>query len=439
MARLITLILIAPVVLLGLGSQADTQAKTPPNIVLVLADDLGIECLSLYGGASHHTPNLDRLATQSMTFSHCFSAPYCSPSRAILLTGRYPFRNGITRVLFDLKQHSDIYLHTEQPSLARQLKQAGYATAIAGKWQLSFLKDRNTINDFGFNTYQCWQIFDQDNNRTRRFHEPHFIRDGKIIHEDIKDLYGPDVNVAFLTDFIKTNAKEGKPFFTYYTCLLPHFPWVPTPDSEDKSYVLAKDNKLGDPKYFPDMVAYMDKCVGRLMDAVEKAGVADNTMFVFVADNGTQRPLTNKMQDGTIVKGGKGTMTDLGTRVPLIVRWPGKIQAGSACADMIDFSDFLPTLLDVAEVPLPDARLDGQTFLPQLLGEPGSPRSWIHVQDKNERYIRSHTHILTNKGQLRPAVRAGQQPAAAIKPLTPEQAKIRDELQAVFDQLDGDE
>ena len=134
-----------------------TPKANKPNIVVILADDLGIECLSSYGGKSHKTPNLDKLTSQGMRFTHCFSNPYCSPSRASLLTGRYPFKNGLKRVIFDPKAHANIYLHIDQPSFARQLKQAGYTTAIAGKWQLSLLHQRNTINDFGFDEYQCWQ------------------------------------------------------------------------------------------------------------------------------------------------------------------------------------------------------------------------------------------------------------------------------------------
>lgn len=440
MRRLITLFLTTAFALPGCVSQAKQQAaQTPPNIVVILADDLGIECLSLYGGASHITPNLDKLASQGMAFTHCFSTPYCSPSRASLLTGRYPFRNGIKEVIYKFDDHADLYLRTDQPSVTRQLKQAGYVTAIAGKWQLSFLHERDTIKDFGFDRYQCWQIFDNNGGKTRRFNKPHFIRDGAIVHEAIESQYGPDVNVAYLSKFIQEQAEAEQPFFAYYTCLLPHFPWVPTPDSKDNSYVLPNSSHKGDPRYFPDMVAYMDQCVGRLMDAVDQAGIADNTVFLFVADNGTQQGLTNKLRDGTIVKGGKGTMSDLGTRVPLIVRWPEKIEAGTTSDDLIDFSDFMPTLCAVAGASLPDQQIDGQSFLPQLLGKPGTPRSWVHIQNKDERHVRSRTHILNDRGKLRPVVRIGRPPAPDIEDPTPKQVEAFRELQPLFEQLYRDE
>jgi len=410
-------------------------AEGPPNIVLILADDLGIECLSMYGGSSHLTPNLDRLASQGMRFTHCFSNPYCSPSRAELLTGRYPYANGIKEVIYDLDRHQNLILETDEPSFARQLQAAGYTTAIAGKWQLSFLHQNNTINAFGFDQYQCWQIFDDAGNKTTRFHHPHFIRNGAVIHDEIAQRYGPEVNAAFLIDFIQNQAANNRPFLAYYTCLLPHFPWVPTPDSKDKRYVFPNATHKGDPRYFPDMVRYLDHNVGRLMLAIEKAGVADNTVVIFVADNGTQQGLTNVWGDGRVVHGGKGTMTDLGTRVPLILRWPGKVEPGTVSGDMVDFVDFLPTLCEIAAAPLPDQTIHGQSFLPQLLGEPHTPREWIHVQDKTQRHIRSGTHILTDNGQLRPVVGPAMRRGTTIQNLTREDVLSREVLQHVLDEL----
>lgn len=412
----------------------------PPNIVIILADDLGIECQPLYGGRSHHTPNLDQLAAQGMRFTHCFSNPTCSPSRATLLTGRYSFRHGVKRVIWHEQRHANLYLRTDQPSFARQLKQADYTTAIAGKWQLSFLHRRNTIADFGFDTYQCWQIYDADLQKTRRFHEPHFLRDGSVLAEPIRDQYGPDVNTAFLSDFIKTSAGQDKPFLAYYTCLLPHYPWVPTPDSADKDDTLDDNTGKGDPKFFPDMVAYLDKSVGRLMDALDQAGVADNTVVIFLADNGTDQQLANAWGNAegerVMVKGGKGTMTDRGTRVPLIVRWPGRVDAGTTCTDLVDFTDLLPTLCDISGAPLPEQGIHGRSFMPQLLGKPGTPRRWVHIQDKSQRHLRTRSHILPNQGELRPVVGLDASPAEPIRELSADERAHRRELQRIFDELD---
>ena len=410
--------------------------ETHPNLVVILADDLGIECLTTYGGKSHATPNIDKLRAQGMQFSHCFSNPFCSPSRASLLTGRYPFRNGLKEVLHS-KRQEDTYLSPEQPSFARQLKSAGYATAITGKWHVSLLHKHNTIKAFGFDQYQVWQIFDGEGNKRRRFWTPHINRNGTLIANEIKNRYGPDVDMEFFLDFIRHNAEEKQPFFAYYATCLPHYPWEPTPDSKEQGYVAPGEEHKGDPEYFPDMVAYLDKQVGQILKALDGLGIAQNTVVMFLSDNGTDRGLTNLWGDGKRIQGGKGTMTDRGTRVPLIVRWPGRIEAGSNCADLVDFSDMFPTLCEIAGAPLPEETLHGRSFAPRLLGRPGNPREWVHIQDKEQRSVRSRGFMLTRKGEFSPVTDLPDGPAPAIKrELADQEQSARKALQAAFDELE---
>jgi len=418
------------------AAPAQPTGKTPPNIVIILADDLGLECLSAYGGRSHETPNLDRLAEQGMRLTHCFSNPTCSPSRATLLTGRYSFRHGVKRVIWHETRHADLYLSTDQPSFARQLQASGYATAIAGKWQLSFLHERNTIKNLGFDTYQCWQIYDEKLEKTRRFHQPHLLRDGKLIADPIKDRYGPDVNARFLIDFIQRNAEQNQPFIAYYTCLLPHYPWVPTPDSTDQRDPLEDTEGIGDPRFFPDMVRYLDKNVGRIMKAIDESPAADNTILIFLADNGTDQRLKNRWRGNRWVAGGKGTMTDRGTRVPFIIRWPGRIAPGTTCGDLVDFTDLMPTLCELTGAPLPEAPIHGRSFAPQLLGRPGNPRNWVYIQDHDKRQLRGREHILTHTGELRPVTELWRAPAKPIaRPYTPAEQDAVRQLEAAFKQL----
>ncbi len=372
------------------------SATAKPNVVLILADDLGVECLSAYvsayGGTSHKTPNIDRIAKEGMRFTRCFSNPYCSPSRGSLLTGRYPFQNGL-KVVLHSKNQENIYLHPSQPSFPRQLKQHGYATQIVGKWHVSLEHKHNTIREFGFDHYQTWGIFDEN--------------------DEIKDRYGPDVDLEVYLDFIRTRAENKQPFLAFYSTCLPHFPWEPTPDSTRKTYRAPNAAHKGDPKYFPDMVAYLDKQIGVMLKTLDDLGI-----------------------DGKSIAGGKGTMTDRGTHVPLLVRWPGKIRAGGTCDDLVDLTDFLPTLCELTGAELPQQSIHGRSFAPQLLGKPGHPRTWIHIQNDDDRQVRNNEYMLNNKDQLRRVVQLWEEPAKPNENLNPEkEVKAREALQAAFDEL----
>ena len=414
---------------------ASGSAATQPNIVIILADDLGVECLPSYGGTSLKTPHIDKLVTQGMKFTRCFSNPFCSPSRASLLTGRYPFKNGLKTVL-DTKQKEDVFLHPDQPSFARQLKQAGYATELVGKWHMSLEHKHNTINELGFDQYQTWRIFDDKGEKTTRYWTPYLIRNGTVIADQVKERYGPDVDLEFHLDFIKSSVQKQQPFLAYYATCLPHFPWEPTPDSKDQTYREKTIGKKGDPEYFPDMVAYLDKHVGRIMQTLEDLGVADNTLVIFLADNGTDKDLVNHWGDGKRIRGGKGTMTDRGTHVPLIVRWPGHIKAGSNCDDLVDFSDLFPTICELTGAVLPQVEIQGRSFAPQLVGKRGNPREWIHIQHEGSRQVRNSDYMLDNKNQLRRVVELWEDPAKPDENKDPTmEASARKSLQAVFDSL----
>lgn len=423
------------ILLFALTLDAEDAPNQKPNIVLILADDMGIECLSAYGGTSHRTPNIDRLAKEGMRFTHCFSNPLCSPSRGSLLTGRYPFRNGLKVVLHSRNQEN-IYLRPSQPSFVRQIKQDGYATQIVGKWHVSLEHRHNTIREFGFDHYQTWTIFDDKGAKTTRFWRPYLMRDDRIIADEIHDRYGPDVDLEVYLDFIKSSARNRTPFLAFYSTCLTHYPWEPTPDSADKSYRAPKVENKGDAKYFPEMLAYLDRQVGVMLKTLDDLGIAENTIVLFLADNGTDVDLVNTWGDGKRIAGGKGTMTDRGTRVPLLVRWPGRIKAGSTCEDLVDFSDFLPTLCELTGAKLPEQGIDGRSFAPRLLGKPGQPREWIHIQNGENRQVRNRDYMLNNKGELRRVVELWEAPAKPDENRDPEtEAAARSALQKVLDEL----
>ena len=237
-------------------------------------------------------------------------------------------------------------------------------------------------------------------------------------------------------DFIKASAKSKKPFLAYYSTCLPHYPWEPTPDSKDKTYRAPNAAHKGDPKYFPEMVAYLDKQIGIMLATLDDLGIAENTVVLFLADNGTDSGLINTWGDGKQIAGGKGTMTDRGTHVPFIARWPGRIQAGSTCDDLTDFSDFLPTLCELTGAKLPAEKIHGRSFASQLLGKPGDPREWIHIQNANDRQVRNTDFMLDNKDRLRRVVPLWEDAAQPNEAKEPEkEAAARKSLQSVFDAL----
>jgi arylsulfatase A len=330
-----------------------------PNIILILADDLGYETIGANGGTSYQTPVLDRLAAAGIRFTHCYVQPLCTPTRAQLMTGRYNIRNYINFGSMD----------TRAVTFGTLLQQAGYATCMVGKWQLG--QDLDLPKKFGFDEYCLWQ----HTRRPPRYANPGLEING--VEEDFADgHYGPDVVNAYALNFI--TRKKDRPFFLYYSMMLTHAPYQPTPDSPDWDPKAQGEQVNQDAKHFADMVAYMDKLVGRLVARLDTLGIRDNTLLVFVGDNGTGRGTRSMMGDRLVI-GGKGTTTDAGMHVPLIASWPGKVPHGMVCGDLVDSTDFVPTLLDAAGVKLPSGpQLDGRTFLPQVLGAEGQPRDWVY-------------------------------------------------------------
>ena len=348
------------------------QTPRKPNIILIMTDDMGYECLSTYGSASYHTPHLDKLAANGVRFDHCYSQPLCTPSRVKIMTGKYNFRN------YTAFGHLD----PREKTFGNMLKEAGYSTAIAGKWQLNGISggkmpgwdDTSRPHHFGFDEYCLWQLH---NTRAEgeRYANALIVQNGKQLPRH-KDKYGPQMIFEFVVDFIE--RKKDKPFFVYYTMNLVHDPFWPTPDSKD--WQDPEKRHHADTAYFRDMVSFADKIVGRLMDKLDQAGLTENTLVIFTGDNGTNKNIVSKMKDGRVIAGGKGTMTDAGTRVPLIAYWKGKSLKGNVNTDLVDFADFLPTLAAAAQVSIPKGQtVDGQSFLPQILGKPSTPKEYIYM------------------------------------------------------------
>ncbi len=340
---------------------AAAQTKRP-NVILIMADDVGVDGFGCYGSASYQTPELDKLAKTGVKFTHCYSQPLCTPSRVQIMTGRANYRN--------YKAFGT--LSPEERTFGHMLQDDGYDTCVVGKWQLA---GRNvpeagpgvTPAEAGFDDYCVWQIME----RGSRYADPEIERKGTPL-ETMTGKYGPEVFTDYLIDYISTPREN--PFFAYFPMALVHSPFVPTPDSPEWSgYRNQKDDR-----FIADMIAYMDKIVGRIADTLDELGLAENTLLVFTSDNGTHRDITSKMTDGRSIQGDKGQPTNAGTHVPLIARWRGVTPEGAVCDDLVSFDDFMPTIASATGAALPtDREIDGHSFLPQLRGERGDPREWI--------------------------------------------------------------
>lgn len=354
---LTTLALIAA--FLGTHVPTGTAAPGKPNVILIMADDLGYETIGANGGTSYQTPVLDRLAASGVRFERCYVQPLCTPTRVQLMTGAYNVRNYVNFGNMDPKL----------TTFGNLFKSAGYATCIAGKWQLG--QDPGLPRKFGFDEHYLWQ-------HTRR--PPRFANPGLEYNGEPKDYhdgeYGPTLINDRALDFIMRHRKE--PFFLYYPMILTHSPYQPSPDSPDYDPKAIGENVNKHDKHFRSMVEYMDKLIGRVDSLLDTLGIRDNTLLIFIGDNGTGSGMKSMMGDKVVI-GGKGKTTEAGMRVPCIVSWPGGIAKPRVSADLVDSTDFLPTICDAAGIKLPAGlKVDGRSFLPQLRGEQGNPREWIY-------------------------------------------------------------
>ncbi len=352
---LTSLLILLPLVVLD---AAEAPAKKP-NIILILADDLGYECIGANGGKSYQTPHLDRIAQTGVRFEQCYAQPNCTPTRVQLMTGMSNVRNYV----------SFGSLEKSQTTFGHLFRDAGYATCIAGKWQLGS-KDATLPGHFGFDEHCLWSML----GRGERYADPSLTLNGEF--KTFPGKYGPDVCQEFVVDFIRRN--RSRPFLVYYPMILTHGHYEATPDSKDYGQPSAKA-KSANQQHFADMVAYMDKLVGGLTKELQSLGLSDNTLLLFTGDNGTGRGTTSTLEDGSEQDGEKGSTTRAGMHVPLIASWPGKMKPGTVCPDLVDMTDFLPTLCEAAGVVVPKTlTLDGRSFLPQISGEKGQPRDWIY-------------------------------------------------------------
>jgi arylsulfatase A len=341
-----------------------------PNIIFILGDDIGYEIPTVNGGQSYSTPNLDRMAKVGMRFTQFHASPLCSPSRVMLLTGKYNFRNyGVWGVL-----------DTTNKTIANMLKNAGYKTSVVGKWQLD--GGDASVKAFGFEDYMIWSPFTpRDGNSVRgkgsRYKDPVIYQNAAFLPKSsTQGKFGDDMFTNHIKDFI--DANKTNPFFIYDAICLSHYPFCPPPNNADFATWNPKTS-MPDAKYFPSMINYMDAKIGEILDKVEAAGIADKTLVIFVGDNGTDERIVSQFQ-GASFRGGKSKTNEAGTHVPMLMWWQGKIIPGSQNNFLLDFTDLMPTFADVAGIPLPTnyGILDGKSFYSAINGSTVPTRQWIY-------------------------------------------------------------
>jgi len=373
------------------------EENNKPNIVLIMTDDMGYECIGANGSTEYQTPNLDRLTETGLRFEHCYSQPLCTPSRIKIMTGKFNYRN-----------YEDFgYLNPNQKTFGNLLQDAGYATLIAGKWQLNGLNRNNLDNQdvnrpyhFGFDEYCLWQL-NRPKKDGERFANPLITQNGVDLPRD-PDKYGPQVFADYIVDFIERKAHQ--PFFVYYPMVLVHDPFVPTPDSPEWTNPLRRYEK--DTAYFADMVAYTDKIVGQLETKLKEKGIWENTLFIFTGDNGTHPTVVSSTKNGKVT-GGKGFTKNTGNHVPFVFSWPTKLQGEGSIKSIITFADILPTICEAAGVDSLSYKSDGNSIIKLITAEKEKVQDEIFIHytprwgnKEHSRWVMNDTYKLYRDGRF---------------------------------------
>lgn len=376
----------------GCGSVTPSVSETKrPNVVFILADDLGWTDLGCFGSTFYETPNLDRLAAEGMRFTDAYAAcPVCSPTRASIMTGKVPSRLGTTdyfgapqpeawkRNTILLPAAYKENLPQKEVTLAEAFKEAGYATFFAGKWHLG-------------QTEECWpEHHGFDINKGghsaggpyggNKYFSPY---GNPRLDDGPEGEHLPDRLAAETARFIESS--KDRPFLAYLSFYSVHTPLMSRKDLEEKYSKKRQDMGLR-PKWgqeglrqvrlvqehavYAGMVEAMDSAVGKVLDTLRTLGLDDNTVVVFMSDNGGLSTSEGHPTSNVPLRAGKGWLYEGGIREPMIVKWPGGTRAGTVCGEPVVSTDFYPTLLELAGLPLkPKQHTDGRSFVPLLIGQ----------------------------------------------------------------------
>jgi arylsulfatase A-like enzyme len=364
----------------GCALAQSRQAEHKPNILMILVDDLGYGDLSSYGATDLQTPNIDKLIASGMRFDNFYAnCPVCSPTRAALLTGRYPDLVGVPGVIRTHITSNWGYLDPRAVLLPELLKKVGYHTAIVGKWHLG-LASPNKPNERGFDHFHGFLGDMMDDYRNHRRHGYNYMRlDEKEI--DPKG-HATDLFTQWSIDYIHSRAESKQPFFLYLAYNAPHTPIQPPQDWFDK--VKKREKDITDKRAnLVALIEHLDDGIGKVLAALKEAALSDNTLVIFTSDNGGQ--LGVGANNGPL-RAGKGDMYEGGIRVPAGATLPGRIKPGSSSDRLALMMDLFPTICDAAGAKI-EHEIDGKTILPTLLGKPQPPEDrflfWVRREGGN--------------------------------------------------------
>lgn len=335
---------------------------TRPNILIILADDHGYGDISLHGGPYLRTPHIDRIARDGVHLQNFYAnSSVCSPSRAALLTGRFPDRVGVPGVIRTHADNNWGYFDTAAVTLADMLQQAGYHTSLFGKWHLG-LTPENHPRRRGFDVFHGFLGDMMDDYYTHLRHDINYMR---LAEEEIRpEGHATDLFTDWAVEHIQARAGEEQPFFTYLAYNAPHTPIQPPDEWVER--VRAREPDASDERVrYAALVEHMDAGIGRVLRALEESGQLENTLVFYTSDNGGQM---NVGATNGPYRGEKGDMYEGGIRVPACAMWPGQIPAGSVSAQVALLMDLFPTACEAAGIAV-DHKIEGRSILPTLQGQ----------------------------------------------------------------------
>ena len=376
-------------------------AQKQPNIIVVLTDDVSPDMFSCYSpytpkGIEHSgfTPNIDKLAENGVMFKTSYAAAMCAPSRAELVTGKYANTTGVYQNGMWVNERSNLFLE-DHLSFGLILKEAGYATAIAGKWHEGSIRPYEELG--GFEEYSIWsseslmKLCDnytgweggmENETTVSRFWNPGIIQNGKVLYTKPDD-FGPEVNAKFLMNFMENSVKKGKPFFAYWPTVAPHGTRLGVTTNPFRGEVgeMGKSDSEESAARFKSLVEYIDYLMGNIVQKVEDLGIADNTIIVFLSDNGTA--VTAKTRG-----------VERGCHIVNIISGANVIQRG-ASDELTDFTDIAPTLVELAGAEVPEGyEFGGKSLVPFLSGKTDSHRDWIYGYISTSQVLRTKNYLL---------------------------------------------